>query len=175
TESNPVKIIFDAVMNGIRPFPAEDTDLAERRASSHKLTFNYELLKEKLVNESPMNRALLLQAIRWCITKDTCAWSREQHICDLVEKDFLSLLSPVSERSAVFDFGFLQVPVFLEQSQLRILCTLASFPVGGVYLSSVDSLVALLAEKLASYKLTSRDDGVMRDLLIATCHKLSIW
>ncbi|XP_073981875.1 lisH domain-containing protein ARMC9-like isoform X2 [Rhodnius prolixus] len=122
-------------------------------------------LKQELMHGSMKNKLLLLQALRWYITKCRSE-EREQIVSWFCRQDILGLKSNFISDS----LAPVTLPHPVQQSVVRILNALASFNTGRDYIASSKITVQLLVDITKQSDL----DSVTEDMIIATLQKLSL-
>ncbi|KFM75552.1 LisH domain-containing protein ARMC9, partial [Stegodyphus mimosarum] len=144
------------------------TDKKQKISDAEKL--NFERLKQDLRGAEDYKRSLLLQALRWRLTKANNWQKREEAVLEYVDNDLLDLHSTTTEPVKVLMLIRSNDSLLIE-SFTRFLNALASFVLGRQYLTSNTKLLELLVEYLLTNE--PKDDTVL-DMILGTLKKLSI-
>lgn len=142
--------------------------MMKKRTSINMLSLNYEKIKHSLINEDDISVCLLLQAMRWRVTKTTSAYGRREIITGYTVNDILGLKIkgfPMLERLLS-----VETPENVKEQALRLLNTIESDYEGRSYI--VDTNMVL--EKIVQTLKTESYDGIIRRLALNALQKLSL-
>ncbi|KAL3254973.1 hypothetical protein MRX96_046710 [Rhipicephalus microplus] len=128
-------------------------------------------IKQDLSEASASTRALLLQALRWKLTKASSVEERDCVLLAYIDNDLLGFI----ERSPDYCNRILHITKSpnsgLQQSFVRFLNTLAAFRLGRSYLAKNLQLVAVLTDTLVFDRVT---DPRTLDMILGVLQKLSL-
>ncbi|KAK3931838.1 LisH domain-containing protein ARMC9 [Frankliniella fusca] len=128
-------------------------------------------IKRNLIDGSVKSRLLLLQALRWAITKSPSD-RRESILKQYVGWDLLNLQDDAFLKSLLIPHGVV-TPHPLQQSAARLLNTIASIQSGRSYLSQNSETI-----RVTTAVLQQRDgissDSITQNMLLAALQKLSL-
>ncbi|KAG9351184.1 hypothetical protein JZ751_025074 [Albula glossodonta] len=131
----------------IAPLNAQDVPLLP--------SLDYEKLKRDLMNGTDRLKALLLQALRWRLTRSLHGEQRDTVLQAFICNDLLDCYSTNQ---------------IVRQYMARLINTFASLSEGRVYLSQIPSLLRILEEVLQ----TEDRDSVTRENVLGALQKLSL-
>ncbi|XP_034164759.1 lisH domain-containing protein ARMC9 isoform X3 [Pangasianodon hypophthalmus] len=129
-------------------------------------SLDYDKLKRDLISGSDRLKALLLQALRWRLTRSVQGEQRDTVLQAFISNDLLNCYT-TKQKSVVHLIRSKNETV--RQYTARLLNTFASLSEGRVYLSQCSSLLKLLVECLQSEK-----DSVTREKVLGALQKLSL-
>ncbi|KAF4083077.1 hypothetical protein AMELA_G00135920 [Ameiurus melas] len=130
-------------------------------------SLDYDKLKRDLINGSDRLKALLLQALRWRLTRSVQGEQRDTVLQAFISNDLLNCYS-TKQKSVVHLIKSKNETV--RQYTACLINTFASLSEGRVYLSQCSSLLKLLAECLQS----EEKDTVTREKVLGALQKLSL-
>ncbi|XP_054710572.1 lisH domain-containing protein ARMC9-like [Uloborus diversus] len=139
--------------------------------NSEKEKLDYAKLKQDLCVSDERTKLLLLQALRWRLTKPGSWNRREGHILEMMDNDLFDLNSPINEPAKVLKSVCTSSPKVFE-SFARFLNALSSFVLGRQYLTSNNKLLVELVKYLL--KTDGSENSVSLDMVLGTLKKLSI-
>ncbi|KAG8184950.1 hypothetical protein JTE90_011082 [Oedothorax gibbosus] len=128
-------------------------------------------LKQDLRNSDERKKALLLQALRWRLTKAGNWHKREAAILEFVNGDLLDCQSTTNDLVVIQQFINSKNSLLLE-SFTRFLNAFSSFVLGRQYLTSNPKLLKILVEFLLSDE--RKEEPIVLDMILGTLKKLSI-
>ncbi|KAJ1531752.1 hypothetical protein ONE63_000415 [Megalurothrips usitatus] len=128
-------------------------------------------IKKHLQERDVKTRLLLLQALRWAVTKNSSE-KRECIMNQYVDSDLLNLKSDTLLRYLLTPTG-VTTPHPLQQSAARLLNTLASVQSGRSYLAQNSEAVSVTASVLQQQAGIS-SDLITKSMLVAALQKLSL-
>nr|XP_055073548.1 lisH domain-containing protein ARMC9 isoform X2 [Misgurnus anguillicaudatus] len=130
-------------------------------------SLDYEKLKKDLLNGSDRLKALLLQALRWRLTRSLHGEQRDTVLQAFISNDLL-------ERNSTKQKTVLQLikskNEIVRQYMARLINAFASLCDGRMYLSQIPSLLRFLLDCLR----TEERDSVTRENVLAALQKLSL-
>ncbi|KAI1891548.1 hypothetical protein AGOR_G00144930 [Albula goreensis] len=143
----------------IAPLNAQDVPLLP--------SLDYEKLKRDLMNGTDRLKALLLQALRWRLTRSLHGEQRDTVLQAFICNDLLDCYS--TNQKNVLDLMKCKNEI-VRQYMARLINTFASLSEGRVYLSQIPSLLRMLEEVLQ----TEDRDSVTRENVLGALQKLSL-
>ncbi|XP_051550406.1 lisH domain-containing protein ARMC9 isoform X2 [Myxocyprinus asiaticus] len=130
-------------------------------------SLDYEKLKKDLVNGSDRLKALLLQALRWRLTRSLHGEQRDTVLQAFISNDLLERYS--TKQKAVLHLIKSKSEI-VRQYMARLINALASLCDGRMYLSQIPSLLRFLLDCLK----TEEKESVTRENVLAALQKLSL-
>uniref|UniRef100_A0A8C1XC81 LisH domain-containing protein ARMC9 n=1 Tax=Cyprinus carpio TaxID=7962 RepID=A0A8C1XC81_CYPCA len=130
-------------------------------------SLDYEKLKKDLVNGSDRLKALLLQALRWRLTRSLHGEQRDTVLQAFISNDLLERYS--SKQKTVLNLMKSKNEV-VRQYMARLINAFASLCDGRMYLSQIPSLLRFLLDSLK----TEEKESVTRENVLAAMQKLSL-
>ncbi|KAM9460904.1 lisH domain-containing protein ARMC9 isoform 1-T1 [Clarias gariepinus] len=130
-------------------------------------SLDYEKLKRDLISGSDRLKALLLQALRWRLTRSIQGEQRDTVLQAFISNDLLNCYT-TKQKSVVYLIKSKNETV--RQCTARLFNTFASLSEGRVYLSQCSSLLKLLVECLQ----LEGKDSVTREKVLGALQKLSV-
>uniref|UniRef100_A0A9J8AMU0 LisH domain-containing protein ARMC9 n=1 Tax=Cyprinus carpio carpio TaxID=630221 RepID=A0A9J8AMU0_CYPCA len=130
-------------------------------------SLDYEKLKKDLVNGSDRLKALLLQALRWRLTRSLHGEQRDTVLQAFISNDLLERYS--SKQKTVLNLMKSKNDV-VRQYMARLINAFASLCDGRMYLSQIPSLLRFLLDSLK----TEEKESVTRENVLAAMQKLSL-
>ncbi|XP_058257570.1 lisH domain-containing protein ARMC9 isoform X1 [Hemibagrus wyckioides] len=130
-------------------------------------SLDYDKLKKDLISGSDRLKALLLQALRWRLTRSVQGEQRDTVLQAFISNDLLNLYTN-KQKSVVHLIKEKNETV--RQYTARLLNTFASLSEGRAYLSQCSSLLKLLVECLQS----EDKDTVTKEKVLGALQKLSL-
>ncbi|KAI5609809.1 lisH domain-containing protein ARMC9 [Silurus asotus] len=129
-------------------------------------SLDYNKLKRDLISGSDRLKALLLQALRWRLTRSVQGEQRDTVLQAYISNDLLNFYS-TKQKSVVYLLKSKNVTV--RQYTVRLINTFASLSEGRMYLSQCPSLLKLLVECLQS----EEKDSLTKEKVLGTLNILS--
>uniref|UniRef100_A0A672QWW0 LisH domain-containing protein ARMC9 n=2 Tax=Sinocyclocheilus grahami TaxID=75366 RepID=A0A672QWW0_SINGR len=130
-------------------------------------SLDYEKLKKDLVNGSDRLKALLLQALRWRLTRSLHGEQRDTVLQAFISNDLLERYS--SKQKSVLHLMKSKNEI-VRQYMARLINAFASLCDGRMYLSQIPSLLRFLLDCLK----TEEKESVTRENVLAALQKLSL-
>uniref|UniRef100_A0A8C1QEQ9 LisH domain-containing protein ARMC9 n=1 Tax=Cyprinus carpio TaxID=7962 RepID=A0A8C1QEQ9_CYPCA len=130
-------------------------------------SLDYEKLKKDLVNGSDRLKALLLQALRWRLTRSLHGEQRDTVLQAFISNDLLERYS--SKQKTVLNLMKSKNEI-VRQYMARLINAFASLCDGRMYLSQIPSLLRFLLDSLK----TEEKESVTRENVLAAMQKLSL-
>ncbi|XP_016315858.1 lisH domain-containing protein ARMC9-like [Sinocyclocheilus anshuiensis] len=130
-------------------------------------SLDYEKLKKDLVNGSDRLKALLLQALRWRLTRSLHGEQRDTVLQAFISNDLLERYS--SKQKTVLHLMKSKNEI-VRQYMARLINAFASLCDGRMYLSQIPSLLRFLLDCLK----TEEKESVTRENVLAALQKLSL-
>ncbi|XP_026053634.1 lisH domain-containing protein ARMC9 isoform X2 [Carassius auratus] len=130
-------------------------------------SLDYEKLKKDLVNGSDRLKALLLQALRWRLTRSLHGEQRDTVLQAFISNDLLERYS--SKQKTVLNLLKSKNEI-VRQYMARLINAFASLCDGRMYLSQIPSLLRFLLDSLK----TEEKESVTRENVLAALQKLSL-
>ncbi|XP_058494292.1 lisH domain-containing protein ARMC9 isoform X1 [Solea solea] len=130
-------------------------------------SLDYEKLKKDLVEGSDRLRSLLLQALRWRLTRSLPGEQRDTVLQAYISNDLLERYSP--KQDTVLQ-SIRSENEIVRQYMARLINAFASFALGRVYLSQIPSLLKLLTDTLRK----EEKDSLTRENVLVALQKLSL-
>ncbi|XP_073691938.1 lisH domain-containing protein ARMC9 isoform X3 [Garra rufa] len=130
-------------------------------------SLDYEKLKKDLVNGSDRLKALLLQALRWRLTRSLHGEQRDTVLQAFISNDLLEHYS--SKQKTVLHLMKSKNEI-VRQYMARLINAFASLCEGRMYLSQIPSLLRFLLDCLK----TEEKESVTRENVLAALQKLSL-
>ncbi|XP_077058664.1 lisH domain-containing protein ARMC9 isoform X1 [Siphateles boraxobius] len=130
-------------------------------------SLDYEKLKKDLVNGSDRLKALLLQALRWRLTRSLHGEQRDTILQAFISNDLLERYS--TKQKTVLHLIKSKNEI-VRQYMARLINAFASLCDGRVYLSQIPSLLRFLLDCLK----TEEKESVTRENVLAALQKLSL-
>ncbi|KAK1805845.1 hypothetical protein P4O66_012897, partial [Electrophorus voltai] len=130
-------------------------------------SLDYEKLKKDLVTGSDRLKALLLQALRWRLTRSLQGEQRDTVLQAFISNDLLD--SHTTKQKSVLHL-IKSKNEFVRQYMARLINAFASLSEGRTYLSQVPSLLRPLVDCLQ----TEKKDSVTRENVLGALQKLSL-
>uniref|UniRef100_A0A8D0B320 LisH domain-containing protein ARMC9 n=1 Tax=Sander lucioperca TaxID=283035 RepID=A0A8D0B320_SANLU len=130
-------------------------------------SLDYEKLKKDLVEGSDRLRSLLLQALRWRLTRSLPGEQRDTVLQAFISNDLLERYS--TKQKTVLHLMRSKNEI-TRQYMARLINAFASFAEGRVYLSQIPILLKLLTEALR----TEEKDSLSRENVLVALQKLSL-
>ncbi|KAF4097978.1 hypothetical protein G5714_021986 [Onychostoma macrolepis] len=130
-------------------------------------SLDYEKLKKDLVNGSDRLKALLLQALRWRLTRSLYGEQRDTVLQAFISNDLLECYS--SKQKTVL-YLMKSKNEIVRQYMARLINAFASLCDGRMYLSQIPSLLRFLLDSLR----TEEKESVTRENVLAALQKLSL-
>lgn len=138
---------------------------------TRRTRLDFTKIKQDLSEASASTRALLLQALRWKLTKASSVEERDCVLLAYVDNDLLGFI----ERSPDYCNRILHIikspNTGLQQSFVRFLNTMAAFRLGRNYLAKNLQLVAVLTDTLVFDRVTNPRT---LDMILGVLQKLSL-
>uniref|UniRef100_A0A3P8XKL3 LisH domain-containing protein ARMC9 n=1 Tax=Esox lucius TaxID=8010 RepID=A0A3P8XKL3_ESOLU len=130
-------------------------------------SLDYDKLKRDLLGGSDRLKALLLQALRWRLTRSLHGEQRDTVLQAYISNDLLDLHSAQQVGSDSQPRGSCKI---VRQYMARLINALASLSEGRAYLSQVPSVLLVLLESLK----TEEKDSLSRENVLGALQKLSL-
>ncbi|XP_068445584.1 lisH domain-containing protein ARMC9 isoform X2 [Clinocottus analis] len=130
-------------------------------------SLDYEKLKTDLVGGSDRLKSLLLQALRWRLTRSLPGEQRDTVLQAFISNDLLERFSSKQKTLLLLMRSKNEI---VRQYTARLINALASLAEGRVYLSQIPSLLRLLTEALR----TEEKDSLARENVLVALQKLSL-
>ncbi|XP_030646980.1 lisH domain-containing protein ARMC9, partial [Chanos chanos] len=130
-------------------------------------SLDYEKLKKDLMNGSDRLKALLLQALRWRLTRSLPGEQRDTVLQAFISNDLLDRYS--SKQKTVLHL-MKSKNEMVRQYTARLINAFASLSEGRMYLSQIPSLLSVLVDSLQS----EDKDSVTRENVLGALQKLSL-
>ncbi|XP_048025432.1 lisH domain-containing protein ARMC9 isoform X1 [Megalobrama amblycephala] len=130
-------------------------------------SLDYEKLKKDLVNGSDRLKALLLQALRWRLTRSLHGEQRDTVLQAFISND---LLERYSTKQKTVLYLIKSKNEIVRQYMARLINAFASLCDGRMYLSQIPSLLRFLLDCLK----TEEKESVTRENVLAALQKLSL-
>ncbi|KAI2650144.1 LisH domain-containing protein ARMC9 [Labeo rohita] len=168
TVSHRLHKITDNIIRCIWLCKALDTSLQVRPKDVPLLpSLDYEKLKKDLVNGSDRLKALLLQSLRWRLTRSLHGEQRDTVLQAFISNDLLDRYS--SKQKTVLHLMRSKNEI-VRQYMARLINAFASLCDGRMYLSQIPSLLRFLLDCLK----TEEKESVTRENVLAALQKLSL-
>ncbi|XP_071840885.1 lisH domain-containing protein ARMC9-like isoform X3 [Apostichopus japonicus] len=132
-------------------------------------SLDYDHIKKDLVSAETREKALLLQALRWRLTRSESGEQRDTVILAYVQHDLLGCKEPSDHRVAILKM-LVDSDEVVQQYLCRLFNGFASLSVGRAYLGSYPELVQALQKTLTS----DERDPITRENALGTLQKLSL-
>ncbi|XP_076134766.1 lisH domain-containing protein ARMC9 isoform X2 [Alosa pseudoharengus] len=135
-------------------------------------SLDYEKLKRDLANGSDRLKALLLQALRWRLTRSVHGEQRDTVLQAFISNDLLERVSRSSSSSRKKTVLHLMKSKneIVRQYMARLINAFASLSDGRMYLSQIPSLLKILLDSMK----TEEKDSLTRENLLGALQKLSL-
>ncbi|XP_061594464.1 lisH domain-containing protein ARMC9 isoform X2 [Cololabis saira] len=130
-------------------------------------SLDYEKLKKDLIEGSDRLRCLLLQALRWRLTRSLPGEQRDTMLQAYISNDLLGCYS--TKQNTVLHL-MRSTNEFVRQSMARLINAFASLAEGRVYLSQIPVLLKLLTDTLRK----EEKDSLTRENVLVALQKLSL-
>ncbi|XP_019904723.2 lisH domain-containing protein ARMC9 isoform X2 [Esox lucius] len=130
-------------------------------------SLDYDKLKRDLLGGSDRLKALLLQALRWRLTRSLHGEQRDTVLQAYISNDLLDLHS--AQQKTMLRLTRLKNEI-VRQYMARLINALASLSEGRAYLSQVPSVLLVLLESLK----TEEKDSLSRENVLGALQKLSL-
>lgn len=134
------------------------------------VTLDFEKIKRDLVILEPRSKALLLQALRWRLTKANSEEQKEIVLSTYISNDILGCQKPSMFWQQIAQLVKSNNKTLL-QSLSRFLNAIASFQKGRSYLSLCPDLLLSLQDHVLQSK---NSDSVTRNMMLGVLQKLSL-
>ncbi|KAJ8277188.1 hypothetical protein GJAV_G00072370 [Gymnothorax javanicus] len=131
-------------------------------------SLDYEKLKKDLLNGSDRLKALLLQALRWRLTRSLHGEQRDTVLQAFISNDLLDCYSAGQQKSVIHLLK--SKNEIVRQYMARLINAFASLSEGRVYLSQAPSLLRTLQDTVR----TEDNDSVTRENVLGALQKLSL-
>ncbi|XP_064186102.1 lisH domain-containing protein ARMC9 isoform X1 [Anguilla rostrata] len=131
-------------------------------------SLDYEKLKRDLLNGTDRLRALLLQALRWRLTRSLHGEQRDTVLQAFISNDLLDCYSTGQQKSVLHLLKSKNEVV--RQYMARLVNAFASVSEGRVYLSQIPSLLRTLEDTVR----TEENDSVTKENVLGALQKLSL-
>ncbi|CAF0800409.1 unnamed protein product [Rotaria sp. Silwood1] len=138
--------------------------------------FDYDKIKRDVVHvsTSPRQKSLLLQALRWKLTKATTDFNREKMLDCYISCDLLGCRTDMEQRTKIIkDLSSITSTVdtrFVKEEWARLINTIASLRKGRNYLAPNEQLIISM-QKAA---IAEQSDTLTKQHLLAALQKLSL-
>ncbi|TRY85055.1 hypothetical protein DNTS_020231, partial [Danionella cerebrum] len=130
-------------------------------------SLDYERLKKDLLTGTDRLKALLLQALRWRLTKSIHGEQRDAVLQAFINND---LLDRHANQTKTVVHLIKSTDEIVRQYMVRLINAFASFSDGRLYLSQIPSLLSLLQDCLK----TEKKESATRENALAALQKLSL-
>ncbi|KAJ8021710.1 LisH domain-containing protein ARMC9 [Holothuria leucospilota] len=132
-------------------------------------SLDYDHVKRDMIHAETREKALLLQALRWRLTRSEPGEQRDTVILAYVQHDLLGCKEESEHRVALFNM-LVDSDEVVQQYLCRLFNAFASLSVGRAYLGSYPELVSALQKTLTS----DERDPITRENALGTLQKLSL-
>ncbi|XP_072030947.1 lisH domain-containing protein ARMC9-like isoform X2 [Amphiura filiformis] len=147
------------------PIPEEKSDNEVPLLPS----LDYEKVREDMLHEETRKRALLLQALRWRLTRSEPGEQRDTVLAAFIQHDILGCSTDDTHTEAVLQM-LTDSEEVIQQYNARLFNAFASLTAGRNYLGKNGKLIGTLQKALQS----EEKDSITRENVLGTLQKLSL-
>ncbi|XP_063965365.1 lisH domain-containing protein ARMC9-like isoform X3 [Lytechinus pictus] len=133
-------------------------------------SLDYKVVRRDMVSADDRRKALLLQALRWRLTRSEPGEQRGEVISAYIKNDILGCAHQNSHREKVIDILTAASDEVVQQYMARLFNAFASLSVGRTYLGRYSEIVSTLQRALQS----EDKDSITRENALGTLQKLSL-